>query len=88
MPMTRKQLNMPIIRRCSAGIGATSARRSFASQHRSVQVPVAGGVSLHALAPEPAASDARETVLCLPSAFGAQTRTCSLLLSLLFLALQ
>lgn len=56
----------------------TIARRSFAIlQHRSVQVEVADGVSLHALVPETTNGDAAAKtefdvpVLCLPSSFGA-----------------
>lgn len=52
----------------------TGARRSFATQHRSVRVEVADGVKLHALVPE--ASNAAP-VLCLPSAFGTPMRVCT-----------
>lgn len=56
---------------------ATVARRSFATQHRSVQVEVADGVSLHAIVPETTNGNAAAKtefdmpVLCLPSSFGA-----------------
>ncbi|GAB9464850.1 Phospholipase ddhd2 isoform 1 [Globisporangium polare] len=59
---------------------AAIARRSFATvQHRSVQVEVADGVSLHAIVPETTNGDAAAKtefdvpVLCLPSSFGSVT---------------
>jgi pimeloyl-ACP methyl ester carboxylesterase len=76
----RAMVMMMMQRRCAAVFPLLGvARRSFATQHRSVQIPAADGVPLHALVPETTNGGGADKskhavpVLCLPSSFGSVT---------------